>query len=81
MKLMGRNLSLPEDQTLAAADREIFTNKRLAGCCGNLVNYHGFNWTTLLTPTSGALVPRPVLLFDYVSGGNLRQYVNAVPGY
>ena len=80
MKLMGRSQSLTEDQTLAAADREIVANQRLVGC-GNIVNYHGFNWATLLNPTTGALIPRPVLLFDYVSGGNLRQYVNAVLGY
>ena len=44
MKLMGKNLSLPEDQRLAAAYREICANQLLAGCCGNIVTYHSFNW-------------------------------------
>ena len=81
MKLFGKP-DQTQKQAETAADREIRANQSLAGCCGNLVTYHSYNWYTLLNPATGTIVSRrPVLLFDYVSGGTLYQYVNAKQGY
>ena len=44
MKLMWNKSGQTEGQVLAAADREICANQLLAGCCGNIVTYHSFNW-------------------------------------
>ena len=61
-----------------AAQREVDANVRLSGG-KNIVVYHGAFLDKATDTLTGIHFAVPVLFFDFVSGGDLLKYLNALP--